>query len=88
MSRRLVPRSPHVPLAGSPYIMAASRAAPSTMAASITWPWPDRLGLEQPADHSEGQQHAAAAEVADQVERRDRRLAGPADQRRVPLRAM
>ena len=35
--------------------------------------------LDQRAGDAEGQQHAAAAEVADQVERRHRALAGPAD---------
>ena len=39
----------------------------------MTWPWPGPAGLEQPAHHAEGQQHAAAAEVAHQVERRHRR---------------
>ena len=37
------------------------------------------LGVEQAAHHAEGEEHAAAAEVAHQVQRRHRRLAGPAD---------
>ena len=56
-----------------------STAAPSTMAASIDLALAAALGLEQGADHAEGEEHAAAAEVADHVERRHRRLAGPAE---------
>ena len=37
------------------------------------------LGFEQGAHDAEGQEHAAAAEVADQVERRNGRLAATAD---------
>ena len=37
------------------------------------------LALDERAGDAEREQHAAAAEVADQVERRDRRLAVPAD---------
>ena len=37
------------------------------------------LRLEHRADHAEGQQHPAAAEVADQVQRRQRPLAGASD---------
>ena len=40
---------------------------------------PAALRLEQRAHDAEGEQHAAAAEVADQVERRHRRLAGAAE---------
>ena len=36
-------------------------------------------GLEQRGHHAEGQQHAAAAEVAHQVQRRHRRRVGPAE---------
>ena len=56
-----------------------SAAAPSTIAASTTWPLPERAALDQRARDAEREQHAAAAEVADQVQRRRRRLAAPAD---------
>ena len=36
-------------------------------------------GLDQGGAHAEGEQHPAAPEVADQVERRDRALSRPAD---------
>ncbi len=38
-----------------------------------------RLRLEQRAHHAESEQHSAAAEVADQIERRDRCLTLPTD---------
>ena len=40
---------------------------------------PRPLGADDGGQHAEGQQHAAAAEVPDQVERRQRALAGPSD---------
>ena len=49
------------------------------MAASTTWPLPDFCASSSAAQHAEGQEHAAAAEIADQVERRHRRLALAAD---------
>ncbi len=52
------PAPSHMPAARKPWIMAARRAAPSTMAASMTWPWPDRLASSRRAHHPEGQQHA------------------------------
>ena len=58
---------------------ADSRATPSTMAASMTWPRPEAGPLDQRRAHPEGQQQAAPAEVGQQVERRRRRLAGPTD---------
>ena len=60
-------------------IIVISAAVPSTIAASITWPGAAALGFEQRADDAERQQHAAAAEVADHVDRRRRSLAGPAE---------
>ena len=53
-------------------------AAPSTMAASTTWPSPVRPAGRAPRD-AEGQQHAAAAHVADEVQRGQRALAGAAE---------
>ena len=52
-----------------------STAAPSTIAASTTWPAAGRARLEDRADDAEGQEHPAAAEVADEVEREQRPLA-------------
>ena len=46
------------------------------------------LRLEEPGQQADRQQHAAAAEVADQVERRHRRLARAADVRQQPASAM
>ena len=63
-------RPSQTPMAMSPWMKVMSTAAPSTMAASTTWPSPERLASTSAADDAEGQQHAAAAEVADQVERR------------------
>ena len=63
-------------------MMAISAAAPSTMAASTTWPFPERLALHQGAYDAERQHHAAAAEVADEVQRRHRPFALAPD--RVP----
>ena len=75
-----VPRSScQMPMARKAWNIVVSTAAPSTMAASTTWPLPVRWALDQPARHAEGEQHAAAAEVADQVERRHRRPAAPTD---------
>ena len=54
-------------------------AVPSTMAASTTWPCAGPLGVEQAGDQAEGEQHPAATEVGDQVERWRRELAGPTD---------
>ena len=42
------PRSPHCPAARRPCIIPASRAAPSTIAASTTWPRPDRAASTIP----------------------------------------
>src|SRR4051794_1876667 len=42
------------------------------------------LRLEQAAEHTDDEQHAAAAEVADQVQWRDGGLAGPADVSQAP----
>ena len=53
-------------------------AAPSIMAASMTWPRPDRLASQRRAGDAECEQHAAAGEVAEHVDRRGGRLAGPA----------
>ena len=49
------------------------------MAASTTWPLPDFCASSRAHTHAEGEEHAAAAEVADQIERRHRRLALAAD---------
>ncbi len=47
----------------------------------MTWPWPGAACLQQSAHDAEGEHHAAAAEVGDQIEGRDRRLALAADGR-------
>ena len=49
------------------------------MAASTTCPRPVRCAVDDGGQHAVGQQHAAAAEVAHQIEGRDGALAGPAD---------
>ena len=59
-----------MPTAFMPQNMDMSSAAPSTMAASDDLALARALRLEQRREHAEGEQHAAAAEVADQVERR------------------
>ena len=76
----LTPRSSRQwPAAIKPANIVASSEAPSTIAASTTWPRPlVRASMTRTGD-AECEQHAAAAEVADQVERRHRRLAGAAD---------
>ena len=66
-----MPRSSsQMPIAVNAWNIVISTAAPSTIAASTTWPLPVRLGLEEPHDDAEGEEHPAAAEVADEVERR------------------
>ena len=59
--------------------MVMSEAAPSTIAASTTCPLPERADLHERGGDAEGEQHPAAAEVADQVQRRDRPLPRPPD---------
>ena len=56
-------------------------AAPSTIAASITWPVPDALGLEDAAHDAEREQHAAATEVTDEVDGRRRLASRPSEVR-------
>ena len=63
----------------SAQVICMSRLAPSTIAASTTWPRPERCASQQRREHADEQQHRAAAEVADEVQRRHRPLAGPAD---------
>ena len=60
----------------TPHIIDMRYAAPSTIAASTTWPFARAARFEHPAHHAEGQEHAAAAEVADHVDRRRGRLPG------------
>ena len=43
---------------------------PSTIATSITWPLPDARASRMPHTDAERHEHAAAAEVADEVDRR------------------
>ena len=50
-------------------------STPSTIAASTTWPCPERCASHSADSTPTTQQHRAAAEVADQVQRRDRALA-------------
>ena len=57
--------------------MVNSDAAPSTMAASTTCPTPGSLGVDDGGQHAERQQHATATEIAHQVERGHRAIAGP-----------
>ena len=78
MSSRLCPGgSGHRPAFRSPWTKLASAAVPSTMDASTTWPRAGPGGGQQRADHAEGEHHAAAAHVAEQVHRRHRPVAGP-----------
>ena len=51
-------------------------AAPSTIAASTTCPWPGAARFDDPADDAEREQHPPATEVADEVDRRRRALVG------------
>ena len=59
--------------------MLISSRAPSTIAASIDLALPDALAFDQRGEDAERRAAAAAAEVADEVDRRDRRTAGGAD---------
>ena len=54
---------------------------PSTIAASTTCPCPEARASITAAEDPEGEQHAAAAEVADHVQRRGRLLARPPEVR-------
>ena len=56
-----------------PCSIVVSDATPSTMAASITWPRPVAPALVQGGEDAEGEVGAAAAEVGQQVQRRQRR---------------
>ena len=38
----------HIPMATNAWIIVMSTAAPSTMAASTTWPWPERDASSRP----------------------------------------
>ncbi len=80
VSSMLTPRSSlHMPMPRNAHIICDSTLEPSTIAASTTWPLPERLPLPQRREHADEQEHRPAAEVADEVQRRHRPLAGPAD---------
>ena len=80
VSSRFAPRSrPHTPCARSPWTNPIIVVVPSRTLASTTWPAAARPRLEQGADDAEGQRQRSPAEVADEVDRRHRPLAGPAD---------
>jgi len=51
-----------------PWMKDVSKAAPSTMAASMTCPRPDRERSYKRGEDTHREEHAAAAEVADEVE--------------------
>ena len=59
-----------MPSAWKPHIIVMRIAEPSTIAASITWPWPERPDSTSAARDAERHEHPAAAEVADDVDRR------------------
>ena len=60
-----------------------SELTPSTIAASTTWPCTGALALEQRGEHAHGQEQRAAAEVADEVQRRGGARSVAADQVRA-----
>ena len=69
-----VPRSgDQRPCSASVQYMASSELTPSTIAASTTWPYTGALALEERREHPDDQEQRAAAEVADEVQRRERR---------------
>ena len=70
---------PSVPIASRPTKMLISCALPSTIAASTTWPSPDVARSTSAARMPMHHERAAAAEVGEQVDRRDRRAAFGAD---------
>ena len=70
-----------MPSAWKPHIIVMSIAEPSTIAASITWPWPERPASTSAHATPNAMQHAAATEVADDVDRRRRLRAGPPEVR-------
>ena len=72
-------RRAHWPCPWNAQIICISRLVPSTMAASTTWPRPDARASQQRGEDTDQQQHGAAAEVADEVQRQHRPVAGPAD---------
>ena len=67
------------PTARMPWNIVISSAAPSTIAASTTWPLPERSRSSSAQTMPKASSMPAAAEVADQVQRRHRRLAAAAD---------
>ena len=69
-----MPRGPQPPIASMPKKMLMSCALPSTIAASTTWPSPDRAALDERGEDAHHDERAAAAEVGEQVDRRDRRV--------------
>ena len=74
-------RRTRTPSRSSPTKTLICIAAPSTIAASITWPCPERSRSSSAARIAEREEEPTAAEVADEVDRRHRWAAGGADVR-------
>ena len=68
-----------MPISRIACIRVISTEAPSTIEASTTWPSPGLASLDDRGEDPEREHHAAAAEVADEVEREQRPLALPRD---------
>ncbi len=60
--------------------MLSNAITPSVMAASITWPLPEREASSRAASRPDEQHHAAAAKIGDEIQWRNRLAAAFADQ--------
>ena len=82
-----MPARAQPPIASSPKKMLISSRAPSTIAASTTWPLPEVRTFDQRGEDADHDELAAAAEVASEVDRRNRRAALGADVPRARRRS-
>ena len=77
-----------MPAPRRPWISVISSADPSVIAASTTWPSPVDRACSSAGEHAEREQHPAAAEVAEEVQRHGGALPAARSRDSAPESAM